>query len=482
MRSPLSPNRLFRALSREGMSISHDGPVYTVRLPSDPDAPPAEILLPSELPLELKAVKQLMDVAAVQHPDGGRVCRVCATPDFHPGDAGVAIGTVVEAQDVLIPQAVGSDIGCGMRIHTTDLTEDQFLSKKTVFVERMKGDYLLGTRDVVMTSHAMKAMFHSGVPAWIQAFKQNPLGRIAQGDMVQMEVESSKVLFDGSLEGDVGWAPEKLVPDSGLVRDDGLATVGRGNHFVEVQRVEEVMDRRGAYQFGVRKGQIVFMIHSGSRDVGHYVGGRWRDKVREAWPKGHKHPLSGIFPLSWGSTPDLCRDYLRAENTASNYAFVNRLLLAELLRIRLREVYGQSVEAPLIADVPHNYTSPAGTSYITRKGACPAYAEMPVIIPGSMGTSSYLCLGRGNDRWLNSASHGAGRAVSRGEMGRTVRNEAHAQALGLSHVDCITLREERRVEEAPAAYKDISTVVGAQVQEGIIGLVARMKPLLTFKA
>ena len=201
--------------------------------------------------------------------------------------------------------------------------------------------------------------------------------------------------------------------DDSVVRDDGLATIGKGNHFVEVQVVDEVVDKRLAYAWGLRAGQIAFMVHSGSRNVGRYVGKRWADKAREGWPAGVKHPTSDIFPIA----DDLFSEYLAAESTAVNYGFVNRALLAELLRLRLREVYGPSVEAPLIYDIPHNITLHENGKVVARKGACPAHAGQPVIIPGSMGATSFVCVGLGNDRWISSASHGAGRAHSRGEMG-----------------------------------------------------------------
>ena len=118
---------------------------------------------------------------------------------------------------------------------------------------------------------------------------------------------------------------------------------------------------------------------------------------------------------------------------------------------------------------------------MTRKGACPAYSGQPVIVPGSMGAPSYLLVGLGNDRFLRSASHGAGRARSRFDMSREGVDKSDT-ALGLTGVDCITLREERRIEEAPAAYKPIQPVIDVQVEAQIVGIVAKMKPVLTFKA
>ena len=113
--------------------------------------------------------------------------------------------------------------------------------------------------------------------------------------------------------------------------------------------------------------------------------------------------------------------------------------------------------------------------HVVRKGACPAHDGQTVVIPGSMGASSYLCVGKGNDRFLHTASHGAGRVRSRNDMSRVAD-------LGLDGVDCVTPRPERRVEEAPAAYKDIDAVVGVQVAAGVVDVVARLRPLLTFKA
>ena len=189
----MQPNekRLFRALAREGLSVTHEGSVYTVRLASDPDAPATEILLPSELPLEVKAVKQLAALAAVRHPDGGRVHRVIATPDFHPGDSGIAIGSVVATRgfpvaDLAIPAAVGTDINCGMRLHITDLTLDGFLSRKSAFVEKMKGDYFLGTRDVGMTGSSMVSIFRDGLPEWAERQQRDSIGRMKGVDWKQV--------------------------------------------------------------------------------------------------------------------------------------------------------------------------------------------------------------------------------------------------------------------------------------------------------
>jgi tRNA-splicing ligase RtcB len=401
---------------------------------------------------------------------------VCATPDVHPGDGGIAIGSVVQTAGQLIPQAVGSDINCGMRMHVADIAVEQLLARRDALVTALQGDFFLGTRDVAQTAAAQRAMFAEGLPAWLRAVRAGPLGCMAAADLAQVDQERGRVHLGGQLRGDLTWAPPKLVPDEGLVRDPGMATVGGGNHFVELQVVEAVLDRHRAWEMGVRVGQISIMIHSGSRTVGRWIGEQWRRAAKDAWPKGLAHPSSGLYPLSMAHTPDLIDEYLRAEATAAHYGFVNRLLLAEIVRGRLRALFGD-VEMPLVYDVPHNITLPAGDGWITRKGACPAEPNQPVIIPGSMGTASYLLVGCGHPRWLSSASHGAGRMRRRGQM----HGRAEAD-LGLAGVDCIARRPERRVEEAPAAYKPIQPVIDAQIAAGVVQPVARMRPLLTFKA
>lgn len=476
-------NRLFAALGREGLEVSREGRVYRVRRKDGPEAP-AEVLLPDDFPVEAKALRQLAGLMAVKHPCGGSVEHACASPDFHPGDAGVAIGSVAVTRDMVIPAAVGSDINCGMRLHVIELAPDRLLARRDELVELLKGDFFFGTRDLPMTAGSMRALFHDGLLGWIDEVGKRPLGVLAGSDFDQLTRELDRVHLGGALAGHAMWAPEDLVPeDGGQVRDGGMATIGGGNHFVEIQVVEAVEDGAMAHAWGVRAGQLAVMIHSGSRGVGKHVGAAWRDKARAAWPKGQRHPEEGLFALSLADHPELVAGYLQAEATAANYGFVNRLLLAELIRLRMRQVFGAGLAAPLVYDLPHNITLPMdgpGRRWITRKGACPADAGQPVIIPGSMGAASYLAVGRGSPTLCSSASHGAGRARSRFMMSN--HTDQDERALGLTGVDCITLREERRIEEAPAAYKPIGPVIGCQVDAGTISVVARLRPLMTFKA
>ncbi|MGF1486282.1 MAG: RtcB family protein [Prochloraceae cyanobacterium] len=470
--------RLLRALSRQGLEVKYQDRIYSVRLNNSPIA--AEVLLPEDFPVEGKALKQLATLANINHPEGGKVIQARATPDFHPGDSGVAIGSIIKAERMVIPAAVGSDINCGMRLHVADLSLEEFNKHRDRFVELMKGDYFFGTRDVTMTAATARSMFADGILGWLDSMTPKPTGSVAKSDFTQLWQEVERVYLQGSMAGNIRHAPPELVPEEGLVRDGDLATIGGGNHFVEIQIVEEIEDPKRAYAWGVKLGQLAFTIHSGSRTVGKYIGGIWRDRAWKSWQVGLSYPNSRLFPLSTVANPELVKNYLEAEATAANYAFVNRLLLAELLRLRLRQVFGE-IEAPLVYDLPHNITLPDDRGWIIRKGACPAATAQPVIIPGSMGSPSYLLVGLGNARFLSSASHGAGRAKTRFELSRkgAAYNE---ESLGLTGVDCITLKSDRRIQEAPAAYKPIQPVIDAQVEAGMVKVVARLKPILTFKA
>lgn len=471
-----STDRAVKALGRNGLVVERDGNIVRVRAARSTHGPTSEVLLPKDHPLDGKALKQLASFASVTHPSGGEVRRALATPDFHPG-ACVPVGCVLATSpDLVVPQAIGTDINCGMRLHVAEVSLDRFLARRDEWVEKIKGDLLLGTRNLPMTIPQVRAMFRGGPLAWLEAVRANPLGMLARADHAELEDELERSFGLGSVDGDPRYAPQEMMPgDRDIVRDCFLGTIGGGNHFVEVQVVEEVLDGRWAFAWGVRRNQLAFMVHSGSRRVGVVIGGTWTDHARESWPSGTPHPEHGIFPLHGESA----HSYMVAMNTAANYAAVNRLLLAEMVRDRLREVFSRQLAVPLVYDVPHNIVTEENGSFVHRKGATPARQGQPVLIPGSMGQSSFLMVGQGNPRFLQSASHGAGRKASRGRMHHMARR---GEDIGLSGVECITLKQERIIQEAPAAYKEVGPVVEVQAEAGIATPVARLRPIMTFKA
>jgi tRNA-splicing ligase RtcB len=472
--SIISFKRLSKSLLKLGIKISQANGVYQISAPHS-DEPLAEILLPENMPLEKKAIQQLCSFATVTHPDGGMVKRALATPDFHSGSI-VPVGAVVATtSDMVIPQAIGTDIHCGMRLHIIDVDYDYFMAQKEKFINLLKGDLLLGTRNIPTQIGIFKALFDGGIHACLEEYEKNPLAQMSKASFTQLKEEAFKIFECNDEIGDSKFAPDYLTLNKrDVIRDSYLATLGGGNHFLEIQRVEQVFDKKMAFDLGVHKNKLAFMIHTGSRGLGQHIGGTWISKAKNLWPKGLKHPESGIYPLHG----EFAHQYLKALNTASNYAKLNRLMIAEITRLRLREVFGSSVEAPLIHDAPHNIIFNENNCFVHRKGATPAFLNQPVLIPGSMGALSYLMKGLGNESFLNSASHGAGRLMSRFDISRKYKSGID---VGLSCVECITLKEERKIEEAPLAYKDINEVIGIQQNHGIVSPVASFKPILTFK-
>lgn len=470
----IKTNQVLPHLLKSGISIQRSSAnVINIRGVNSDDIP-VDILLPEDFELEKEAVMQLWDFANLSSPSGKKMKCACATPDFHKGTT-IPIGSVIVSDhDVVVPAAIGNDINCGMRLHHTGLTLDGFLAKKEAFTNVLKGDLLGGTRDLPTNKEAMRAMFNGGLGEFWQAMKNNPKGIFNNVDYERVQNELSLIHSSSFIRGNSNYAPENLM-NRDWMRDPSLGTLGSSNHFYEVQVVKEIVDRKKAYQLGIKVGDVVSMIHTGSRDVGFYIGGQWMQKAKDVFPKHLKHPENKAFALEG----ELVHEYMQAMHSAAHYATTNRALIAEVIRQRIAQIYGKDDDR-LIVDVPHNIVLKEKIGNVHRKGATPAYEGELLLIPGSMGHDSYLLSGLGNEKWLQSASHGAGRSISRNQM--TFKGKKNKNLLGLDGVECITLKEERKIEEAPGAYKEIGPVIQSQVEEGTVDVVAVFSPLMTFKA
>lgn len=464
--------QIFTNLIQKGLNVERTS--NNIISISGNDEIPVEILLPENFEIEKEALKQLIDFAHFKSPSGHKAKCACATPDFHKGST-IPVGSVVVTNnDLVIPSAIGTDINCGMRLHHMGMNLETFLSRKKEFINLLKGDLLEGTRDIPTSNKAMQAMFNYGLYGFWEEMKKTPKGIFSHVDYSKVEAEINKLHSSALLLGDSKYAPENLM-NREWMRDPSLATLGLGNHFFEVQVVKEIIDRKKAYELGIKVGDIMGMVHTGSRDVGFYVGNRWMDKAQAEYPKNMKHPENKTYALEG----ELAYEYIQAMNTAAHYATTNRALIAEIIRQRTLQIWGKE-NNHLITDVPHNIVIKEEIGNVHRKGATPAYKDELLLIPGSMGHDSYLLSGMGNEKWLQSASHGAGRSVSRNEM--SFKGKKNKGLLGLKGVECITLKEERMIEEAPCAYKDIGPVIQSQVEEKTIEVVAIFSPLVTFKA
>ncbi|MDC0717882.1 RtcB family protein [Nannocystis bainbridge] len=346
----------------------------------------------------------------------GDVARIAVMPDVHLAE-GVCVGTVVATRTLLLPAAVGGDIGCGMAAVACDVEASAL--------------------DDAHTAAAVLVGLQRAIPALRHPGGQHPLPPALAGRPLSAPSLRSEQRRTAGLQ---------------------LGTLGRGNHFLELQADED--DR------------LWLMVHSGSRGMGTAI----RDH-HDALASPVGAGLRGLVAAS----PEGAA-YLGDMQWALDYAEANRAALAA----RAAEVLGTCLKAHVLMDTwiscHHNFVrrEPLGDEslWVHRKGAVSARADEPGIVPGSMGAPSYHTCGRGEVAGLCSSAHGAGRAMSRGEARRHIRaGDVVAQMRGVwfDHRAADALRDE-----APAAYKDIGAVMRAQ--RALTRVVRRLRPLLSFKA
>ncbi len=447
-----------------------------------------------------------------ENPDSS-VRRAAVTPDFHKG-AGIPIGTVLMTEGFVIPQAMGNDINCGMRLYTTDLKEEELERRLSSLLPEVRRIFFEGGRGIAMNGIQREAMLKDGLTGLLETSGEaagKGIWRLYSREEQEKELEYTA--FRGSLKaGDTEGLGDFTGDPHFLSYDDQIGSIGGGNHFVEMQRVAEIYDGQTANAWGIRKGAVLIMIHTGSLTIGHQSGRINQMITKGLYPKGIPHPDNGIYLLPERGGMD--REWRRFRDTtrnAANFGFANRMFLGLMLQNAVENTV-RAFGMKLLYDSPHNFIwereAEGRKYYIHRKGACSArgmeemegtpfaYYGEPVMIPGSMGSSSYLLRGMGNPDALWSASHGAGRRLSRGEAIHG-SDEEFQKFMKKFHVvtpidpnrsdlkgrsDILKKWEESIRSEAPYAYKDIDQVVKVHEDHDMAGLVARMEPLFTVKA
>jgi tRNA-splicing ligase RtcB len=349
---------------------------------------------------------------------------VALMPDCHSG-YGMPIGGVIATKGVVIPNAVGVDIGCGMCAMKTSLTE--------ITTETVK-QIMSGIRELI------------------------PLG-----------FDHHKQTQDEALMPSLEW-----VPENGIVRRQYTAakkqigTLGGGNHFIEIQKGSD--------------NHVWVMIHSGSRNIGlkvaeHYnklaiqLNERWHSTVEK------KHDLA-FLPIETQEA----KDYFAEMQYCVDFAFANRLLMMKNIKSVFAQVLGESFSELEFINIAHNYArweSHYNTNVIVhRKGATSAREGEIGIIPGSQGTKSYIVRGKGNPESFESCSHGAGRTMGRKQAQRELNLDEEIEKLnskGIVH----SIRNIRDLDEAPGAYKDIDVVM--ENQSDLVDILVELSPLAVIK-
>jgi tRNA-splicing ligase RtcB len=440
---------------------------------------------------EDKTGEQLVNMTTLP----GAVGWAAAMPDAHQG-YGFCIGGVLATElpdGVISPGGVGYDINCGVRLLRSELQEEE------------------------VAGH---------MPELMSAINQNcPSGVGTGGPLKVREIELDKLLTDGAkwmfhkgyarredLEhteshGQIpGANPDKVSKRAKQRGASQLGTLGAGNHFIEVDVVDEIYDQNAADAMGVRPGLVVVQIHTGSRGFGHQVASDYVKEFQKAIRKyGINLPDRELVCAPLNSPEG--QSYFGAMCAAANYAFSNRQLLTHWVRASFEQVlagYTKDFDLAQIYDIAHNIAKVESHMIggrrvqvcVHRKGATrafgPGFEELPVgyrsigqpvLVPGSMGTASWILIGteKSMQESFGSCCHGAGRTMSRSQAKRTVWGGELRERLESAGIVVRAGSMAGLAEEAPVAYKDVDVVVDIVDRAGLASRVARLRPIGVMK-
>jgi tRNA-splicing ligase RtcB len=418
-----------------------------------------------------------------------------AMPDIHWG-YGFPIGGVaaMDTQNgVISPGGVGYDINCGVRVVRTNLKGADLSKNKELLINKMYSKIPCGVgskSDIKVSFSTLKEVLAAG-SSWA----------VKDGFGWDSDLEYTEE--NGKLDG----ADPEIISSRALERgQEQLGTLGSGNHFMEIQKVSEIFDEKAANMLGLEIDSVTVMIHTGSRGLGHQVCSDWVKNLRSAKNKFNIDiPDEQLICAPLDSKEG--QDYLSSMRAAANFAWANRQIILSRVRESFTEVFGKSAESlgmNLIYDVAHNIAKVEEHTVegnikrlcVHRKGATRAFPPnhpdipkkykefgQPVLIPGDMGTASYILLGthKAMDETFGSTCHGAGRVLSRKKAmsatgGRNITDELKKKGIYVRAKSIKTIREE-----APEAYKDIDEVVDVVEKAGISKKVVRMLPLAVIK-
>jgi tRNA-splicing ligase RtcB len=416
-------------------------------------------------------------------------------PDIHWG-YGFAIGGVaatdVEAGGVISPGGVGFDINCGVRCLKTNLTEDEVRPKLKELVYALYNEVPAGVGskgDIKISGKDERRLLVDG-SKWV----------VEHGYGRQEDLECTEE--HGAVKG----ADPDSVSERAYERGKNQSgTLGSGNHFLEVQAVDEIYDEHTASAFGVFIGQVTVMIHSGSRGLGYQVCDEYSKSFIRCLEKYHIEVPDRQLACAPVNSPE-GKAYLGAMRCAANYAWANRQCLMHLTREVFEKFFHKSPKdlgMDLVYDVAHNIAKIEKYKIdgkekllcVHRKGATRAFAPgnselpakykktgQPVIIPGDMGRNSYLLVGTEKaEETFYSTCHGAGRRLSRSAAIKSCRGRSISRELEKKGIIVMSSGRETLAEEAPEAYKDVNEVVSVVTGAGISSKVCRMRPLGVIK-
>jgi tRNA-splicing ligase RtcB len=437
--------------------------------------------------MDHKVYEQVTNVATLP---GIRVASL-AMPDAHWG-YGFTVGGVAAFdpdEGVVSAGGVGFDISCGVRCLRTRLRRAEVAARQKELADALFRAIPAGvgsTGRIRLGHDEMDRMLRGGARWAVEKGYGQP------GDLERVE--------EGGRMQDA--RPEAVSDRAKARMRDEVGTLGSGNHYLEVQEVAEIHDATAAEAFGLAEGDVVISIHCGSRGFGHQIG---TEALREMLDAGRRHGIA-LPDRELACAPVRSKEgehYLGAMRAAINVALANRQVLTHLAREAVGSLLPQS-DLTLLYDVSHNtckverhvVDGKEQDVYVHRKGATRAWGPghpglpgrlravgQPVLIGGSMGTSSYVLAGTesGMRTSFGSACHGAGRAMSRTQAGKRWNGRQVVEELERRGILIRSPSLRGVAEEAPEAYKDVSEVVLATEQAGLARRVARLLPMITVK-
>lgn len=437
------------------------------------------------------SVQQLCNVAMLP----GIATAAMAMPDVHEG-YGFPIGGVAAFPyegGLISPGGVGYDINCGVRLLASSIPQVEImphLEALTTALYRNCPSGVGGVGAIRLTSKELDRVLERGAD-WTRTN-----GYASRDDLEATEDA-------GFLAGARADAVPQRARERGLPQ---LGSLGAGNHFLEIDIVDKIFDAAIADEFGLQDGCVVVQIHCGSRGLGHEVCGQYLRRLQDA-PQRYRIAIPdrelAAAPLA---SPE-GRDYLAAMYAAANYAFANRQVLAHFVRVSFEQVLARELRnwhLWQVYDVAHNIAKVEShliegdlmKVVVHRKGATRAFPPghrdlperyqktgQPVLVPGSMGTASFVLVGTSTamTESFGSACHGAGRSLSRKAATRSTRGEDVQTDLRRRGILVQTGSLRGLAEEAPHAYKDVHVVVDSVVGAGLARRVAQLRPIAVIK-
>jgi tRNA-splicing ligase RtcB (3'-phosphate/5'-hydroxy nucleic acid ligase) len=428
--------------------------------------------------LEDDAIMQLTNVSMLP----GIVNPVCGMPDMHFG-YGLpmgAVGVFDEKEGVISAGMTGFDINCGINMLRTNLSYEEVNKKLNELIKALFKNIPCGV--------GSKGKIRLDDKELNNVLKKGAEWAVDNGYGTKEDLENTEE--NGCMEG----ADPSKVSDMAKKRGKPqLGTLGAGNHFLEIQKVSNIFDEEMAKKYGLKKGNVVIMLHCGSRGLGHQIASDYL-KIHGEAAKKYNIKLPDSQLVCAPTTSKEGQDYFKAMKCGVNYAFANRLIMSHWVRETFEEVFNKKwkdMDMETIYGIAHNICKleeheidgKKKKVYVHRKGATRSFPGTPVLIAGSMGTASYILKGteEAMKKSFGSTCHGAGRAMSRNAAIRNFRGDSIKKELASRGIISQSTTPKVLAEEAPLAYKDIEGVIESVHKAGISLKVARMIPMGVIK-